>query len=71
MSFYVFETLYQHARKCKFCEIGMSEGYLHDLSDETFCSTDCAEATYPDMDDLMAEGNLFWTSWYDEVEVLE
>lgn len=73
MSFYVFETKYKHARTCDECGKGMSEGYLHDWSSDTFCSEKCTKEHFGsnDSESAIRHGILFWTTWYDEVEVAE
>ena len=56
----------RHARQCE-CGQGMNEGYLHEVSGSCYCSSDCAERYLPDMDELLAEGILFWTDWHYEL----
>lgn len=74
-SFYVYETQYKHARTCEMCNHGMSEGFLNERTGDTFHSEDCAMEFYEvdahGLIDMVADEELFWTSWYDEIEVAE
>ena len=75
MSFYVYETQAEikPSRTCYECNAPMMDGYLHDISGDTYCSSDCLDKAIPNAEqiDLLIAGILFWTTWYDEVEVAE
>ena len=73
MSFYVFETRYKHARTCNTCNKGMSEGYLHEGLGDAYCTASCVFTKVGAIVacGLIDSGLVFWTTWYDEVEVVE
>lgn len=48
----------------------MNEGYLHDIGDDTYCSSDCLfdDVGLGIASEMLESGVVFWTTWYDEVE---
>jgi len=49
----------------------MDEGYLHEESGSTYCRLKCALDDSGDPDGFandLETGELFWTTWHDEVE---
>ncbi len=75
MSFYVYETQAEikPSRTCDECNAPMIVGYLDDISGDTYCSSDCLDKAIPgpEQAELLINGILFWTTWYDEVGVAE
>lgn len=69
-SFYVYETKVKHARTCEVCGGGMNDGYLHEETSITYCSTYCVTRQISVNEFLQAlkDEELFWTTWHDEVE---
>lgn len=72
-SFYVYETHFQNPRSCDVCGKGMAEGYLHEETSNAFCSTACIAQMHgiKGTAEMIKNGTLFYTEWYDEVEVSE
>lgn len=54
-------------RICQVCNQAMSIGFLHEYSDETYCSTDCLLKEYEllEIEKMLDEKILFWTEWYE------
>lgn len=72
-SYYVYETKYKNPRTCRVCGKGIAEGYLDELESECFCSKECLHKIYKAdaVEAFIEDGLVFWTEWYDEIEVAE
>lgn len=58
-------------RTCTECGWEMSEGYYHEDSGSTYCTTDCLNKAFTQKEQsAMSIDELFWTDWHYEVEGL-
>ncbi len=72
-SFYVYETKYKNPRKCEICGVGIAEGYLHEVTSTTLCTDYCVFKMFgvKHFERVLRTGEVFWATWYDEIEVVE
>ncbi|BAQ11335.1 hypothetical protein OXB_2864 [Bacillus sp. OxB-1] len=57
-------------RTCSQCGWEMSEGFLHEDSGNTYCTTDCLNKEFSAVErEAMSVDELFWTDWHYEKAV--
>lgn len=72
MSFYIYEKRKSPSRTCTECGWATDEGYLHEDSGNTYCTTDCLNKAFTQEEqDVLSLDELFWTEWHDEMGVAE